>query len=172
MAIKNSSRIKAVDAEKEQAKWELAETKGKKGFSLNYRGIDSRTNQPPSYSPTLDSVQPYNYISHELTLVLPLFTGGKLENAIEAQKLGSRVADLNLETSKQNIKLEASSAFYQVLEAKNLAKVARDSVDTLTRHLGNVQKLFNEGVVAKADILRVKVQVSNAQTNLIKAENG
>lgn len=172
LAINNSPRIKTAAAEKEKAMWSFKETKGKKGFSLTYTGITSRTDDPPSWVPSTTVVDPYNYYSHKLTLALPLYTGGQLENAIEAQKRGTQVADWSLETTKQQIKLEASVAFYQVLEAKDFVKIARESVEALTIHWNNTQKEFDAGVVAKADVLRSKVQLANAQNNLIKIENG
>jgi outer membrane protein len=81
------------------------------------------------------------------------------------------VADWSFDTTKQQIKLEASVAFYQVLEAKDYAKIARESVEALTIHLKNTESQFDAGVIAKADVLRSKVQLANAQTNLIKVEN-
>jgi outer membrane protein len=171
IAIKNSARIKTAEAEKEKAIWSFKEAKGKKGFSLTYSGVVSRTDDPPSWVPSTTVVDPYNYYSHKLTLALPLYTGGQLENAIEAQKRGAYVAGWSLGTTKQQIKLEASVAFYQVLEAKDYAKIARESVEALTVHLKNTEKEFDVGVVPKADVLRSKVQLANAQTNLIKIEN-
>lgn len=171
LAIKNSPRIKSVEAEKEKAIWSFKEAKGKKGLSLTYNGIASRTDDPPSWVPSTAQIDPFNYYSHKLTLALPLYTGGQLESAIEAQKRGAQVADWSFDTTKQQIKLEASVAFYQVLEAKDYAKIARESVEALTIHLKNTESQFDAGVIAKADVLRSKVQLANAQTNLIKVEN-
>lgn len=171
LALTNNPKIKTAAAQKEQALWGVDEAKGMKGFSLTYSNTSMRSTAPPSFVSTLDAVTPYNYISHDLTLAVPLYTGGKLENAIEAKKLGAQIADLSLETNKQQVKLDATVGFYQVIEAKDLVKVAQESVDSLTEHLNSVQQQFDAGVVAKADILRSKVQVANVQDNLITAEN-
>ena len=151
--------------------WELHETKGNKGGNLTYFGTNARTNAPPTYLPPLAAVQPYNFFSHKLVLDVPLYTGGRLENAIDAQKHGVQAAERGLEANKQQIQLEATVAFYQVLEAKDLSEVARESVNSLTIHLHNVEQQYDAGVVAKADVLRSKVQVANVQNNLIQAEN-
>jgi len=172
LALTNSHKIKMADAGKEESAWALEEAKGNKGFSLTYTNTNARLTEPPSYIRSLESVDPYNYFSNKLTLAVPLYTGRKVENAIEAQKLGAKVADLSLSTSKQQIKLDTTVDFYQVLQAGNLLEVAKQSVDTLTNHLHNVERQFDAGVVAKADVLRTKVQVANVQDNLIKAQNG
>lgn len=86
LAIKNSPRIKSVEAEKEKAMWSFKEAKGKKGISLTYNGIASRTDDPPSWVPSTAQIDPYNYYSHKLTLALPLYTGGQLEKCHRSAK--------------------------------------------------------------------------------------
>ncbi|MBP2645712.1 MAG: outer rane efflux protein, partial [Firmicutes bacterium] len=140
LALTNSHKVKMADASKEESAWALEEAKGNKGFSLTYTNTNARLTEPPSYIGSLDSVDPYNYFSNKLTLAVPLYTGRKVENAIEAQKLGAKVADLSLSTSKQQIKLDTTVDFYQVLQAGNLLEVAKQSVDTLTNHLHNVER--------------------------------
>jgi len=171
LALKNSHGVKMAAADKEKALWEVEESKGNKGFSLTYTNTNMRSTEPPTYVASLAAVSPYNYFSHKLTLAVPLYSGGKLENAVEAQKLGSKVANLSFQTSKQDIKLEATTDFYQVLATRNMVNVTQQSVDALTNHQRNVERQFEVGVVAKADVLRTKVQVANVEDNLIKAQN-
>jgi outer membrane protein TolC len=43
-------------------------------------------------------------------------------------------------------------------------------VNTLADHLKNVKAQFDVGVVAKVDVLRSEVELSNARQTLIKAQ--
>jgi len=172
LALQNSHRIKMAAASKDQAQWAIEEAKGNKGFSLTYTNTNARSTEPYTFMSSMEAVSPYNFFSHKLTLAVPLYTGNKAENAIEAQKLSAKISDLSFATGKQQVKLEATVDFYQVLEARNLLNVAKQSVDSLNQHLYNVERQFDAGVVAKADVLRTKVQLANVQDNLIRSQNG
>ena len=57
------------------------------------------------------------------------------------------------------------------METENTVKVAKESLNTLADHLKNVKAQFDVGVVAKVDVLRSEVELSNAKQTLIKAKN-
>jgi outer membrane protein TolC len=113
----------------------------------------------------------YNNYTNQFSLVLPVYTGGKVESMIEQAKSGSKVADLNILAVKQQLTLEATIAYFHVLQARNMLAIARQTVDDLAQHLINVQSHYDAGTVALPDLLQTQVRLANSQDGLIKAQN-
>jgi len=115
----------------------------------------------------MNALQFYN----SLTLQFPLYTGGQLENSIEAAEYGVDAADLTLESTRQTIKARATSAYYRILQCRNMIQVNQEAVDTLAAHLNNVEAQYRVGIVAKSDVLRSQVELANQQQALVNAQN-
>jgi outer membrane protein len=118
-----------------------------------------------------DNLSLYNYYTNQLKLVLPVYTGGKVESIIEQAKSGSKVADFNIVAVKQQLTMETTVAYYHVLQARNMLAIAKQTVDDLAQHLINVQSYYDAGTVALPDLLQTKVRLANSQDGLIKAQN-
>lgn len=166
LALANNPAIKVAMAEKVTAEWSVREAKAGKTPTVNLKHTASRGEKKTATGTAISE----NF-SNSISLSLPLYTGGKVEGAIEKAKLGSHSAVLGVEKTKQQIRLDATNAYYTVLQTANLVKLNQESVDRLHAHLQNVQAQFEVGTVAKTDVLRSEVEVADAEQNLIKAEN-
>ncbi|MDD6398027.1 MAG: TolC family protein [Selenomonadaceae bacterium] len=165
IALENNLSIKGYEADFEKAKWARKEARRNGGPSVSF---SSNVTRLGGYYAMAGHK---NQFETNVSLNMPIYTGGKLEASIKAAELGMTAAELGVEASKQAIKAQTSSAYYQALKAKNQIKVAQDSVNTLEEHLKNVNAQFTVGTVAKSDVLGSQVQLSNAEFNLISAEN-
>ncbi len=163
MALKNNPSIKMALADKDKANWAINEAKAGKGVSIDFTHSDSRLHS--------EAAGTYNSFSNTASLSLPLYTGGKLEGQIDQAKLSAKVSDLALSQTMQEVKLNATTGYYDILEARNMLTVDRESVESLTGHLKNVQAQYDVGTVAKSDLLRSEVELANAQQTLFKAQN-
>lgn len=168
LALANNPAIKVAEADKEKAIWTVkeAETGSAPTLSLGHtasRGRSAATRTTPAATG--------NSFVNKVALSLPLYTGGKVESAVEQAKLSNDSATLGIEKAKQQIRLDATSAYYTVLQTSNMVKLNQESVDRLNAHLKNVQAQYQVGTVAKTDVLRSEVEVADAEQTLIKAEN-
>lgn len=161
LALKNNPAIQIANTDREKSVWGVKEAEGGKLPSLSL-GSNYRTNQDTKGS---------GDFNNSLSLNWQLYSGGRLENQVKQSELGVTNADLSVEKTKQQVKLDAISGYYDVLAARNLLAVNQETVDNLTTHLNNVQAQYDTGVVAKSDLLRSQVELANAQQNLIKAQN-
>jgi len=168
LALRNNPAIKIAEAGKEKSLWGVEQAKAGKGFTLGYAHSDIRTDKS---STTLAVVPLYNLFSNQLTLSLPIYTGGKLEGLIDQAKLNFNVSNLNVDATKQQLKLSATTGYFTVLQTRNLLEVSKQSVDDFGGHLKNVQLQLDAGTVALSDVLQTQVQLANAQDGLIKAQN-
>lgn len=161
-ALQNNPSIHIAGEDKKRSEFSADETKaGKKptvslGSNYSYQGSSDKDK---------DS------FSNSLKMNWQLYSGGKTEARIEQAQIGVRSADLQVEKTRQQLILEATTNYYSVLEAKNMQAVNEESVGNLKAHLNIVQAKYQEGVAAKAEVLRSEVEVANAEQNLIKAQN-
>ncbi|MDU4960919.1 MAG: TolC family protein [Sporomusaceae bacterium] len=165
LALANNPAIKIAETEQEKAGWAVKEAQAGKAPTLNLGHTSSRG----QFDTLSDDIS--NNFKNSVTLSLPLYTGGKVESAIEQAKLSRDVSILGVEDSKQQIRLNATTAYYSVLQSANMVKLSQESVDRLQAHVQNVQAQYEVGTVAKTDVLRSEVEVADAEQSLIKAEN-
>ncbi len=169
LALKNNPALKIAQSDRDVAAWTVREKLADYGPSLDYTHNDRRAQAAPS---ALDPTpSPENSFNNTVTLSLPLYTGGRITGQVGQARLGLHIADQDVVKARQQLKLDATSAYFGVLAARNLLQVAQDSVDNLTAHLKNVQAQFDVGTVAKSDVLRSEVELANAQQDLIKKQN-
>ena len=171
LALHNDPFLQAVEAQKEQAVWGVKEAKSSKGISLDYQHIDMRSTAPHTWQATLAAVSPYNYSSNAISASIPLYTGGRLENTIDESKLSLNSSELEIDATKQKLKLETDLKYYEALKAKTVFDIAYQMVDNFKQHLNNVQQMYNAGVVAWHDVVQTKVRMANAENNLVKAQS-
>ncbi len=157
MALKNNPSLKIAAADKDQAEWGINEAEAGKMPTLSLSGSAAR-------SPGGMGAGAENNFTTSLRATWPLYSGGRLEGAVEQ-------ARLNAASAEQQVILDTATGYYGVLQARNMVTVNQEAVDNLTAHLKNVQAQYDVGTVAKADLLRSEVELANAQQNLTKAQN-
>lgn len=168
MALKNNPQIKMADANVMNAQGLLDQAVAGGRPVITVGHTDSRGESRNSLT---GSYVIGNNFDNKLSLTLPLYTGGRLESSIEQAKTNYQSSLLGVDKTARQLKLDTTTAYYNVLQARNLVKVAQESVDNLAEHLKNVQAQYAVGTVAKSDVLRSEVELANAQQNLIKAKN-
>ncbi|CUH94550.1 hypothetical protein P22_0616 [Propionispora sp. 2/2-37] len=166
LALKNNDAIKIAAAGRENAVWQVKGAEAGKSVTGTFSHTSSHASYTYSY-PTADG----NRFGNDVTLTWKPYTGGSLESEIKQAKLGLKEADLDLDSARQQVKYNAASKYFAMLETRNLVQVNKESVENLSAHLANVRAQYEVGTVAKTDVLRSEVELANAQQELIKAEN-
>jgi outer membrane protein len=169
MALENNYDIKYAKASREKYYWAMEEAKKNKGVSIDYTRTNERYNTPPTqYSPSYSYT---TYFDNQVQLTMPLYSSGKLESAIDQSKLNLKVADLAVETARQQLRYEVVSDYFSVLEYRNELQVEQSTVNNYAEHLKVVKEKFDVGLVAKSDVLASEVNLADAQDSLLKAQN-
>lgn len=106
-----------------------------------------------------------------LTVSQPLYTFGKIGAAIKAAEIGLKTSDEQMRLARQLTRRDVTTAFMNLLLAKELLKVANEEMDQKKRHLDESRNRFAAGVATDYDILAAEVAVENAVPALIHAEN-
>lgn len=109
--------------------------------------------------------------SNQLSVKMPLYTGGKLENNIKSARFNLSGAELTLERSRQSVRYTVTQDYYDILKCRSQVEVYRESVNNLQAHLDQVKIKFLAGTVAQKDILSSEVSLAEGKQKLISAIN-
>ncbi len=104
---------------------------------------------------------------YSLTATLPLFDGFASTHRYLAGKKIELSAKHDYEWTQFQISRQVTLQFYKTLAAEALKTVAEQNLKTLQDHLKDVQALKKAGVSTTYDVLRVDVQISEAQSEII-----
>lgn len=167
-AIENNRDIKISEYSLKEAEAAVSEAAAEKNPQLGYAWSGSRTGNKDKASGRSTFS---NTFANGLTVNWILWTGGQAEGIINSARYQRDAAEEAVYLQEAQTKLDATNAYYQYLEAINLADVSKESVDNLTGHLTNVQQQYNAGIVAKLDVLSSNVSLANAKQSYITAEN-
>jgi hydrophobic/amphiphilic exporter-1 (mainly G- bacteria), HAE1 family len=107
----------------------------------------------------------------EVQLSQTLFTWGKVGAALRAAKAGIASADDRLDSARQTSLRDATSAFTDVLLAKELKVIAEETLTQRVRHLEEARHRQALGTATDYDVLAADVAVQNARPEAIRATN-
>lgn len=174
LALKNNQVVKIATFDRQTSLAALNQEESGKGFTVTFTHNDKRYDTYNLHQLYVNGIKEYEWDNKDdnlITVSLPIYTGNKLENQIDEAKLNLKISDLNLETVRQQLKQNAISSYFNVLQYRNNLAVNQLSVDNYAKHLKEVQLRFEQGTVAKYDVLASQVSLANAQNNLSKAQN-
>jgi len=102
----------------------------------------------------------------------PLFTGGRLHAAYGIARLGKNIADQHFSMARQDLILEAKTAYFSILKTEKIKQVALQAVRQVKTHVDVAQAFFEQEMIPKNDLLESYVRYAQVQQNLISADNG
>jgi outer membrane protein TolC len=100
-----------------------------------------------------------------------IYTFGQVDAAIRAAKIGLKTADDQLKINQQAVIKDVSTAFYDVLLAKELHKLAQENLDQKKRNHEESKKKAALGVGTDFDVLVSRVAMENARPEVIRTAN-
>lgn len=113
-----------------------------------------------------------NNYNVKLSLQQPLFTGFKLLST-------SHIADYNYQAQKQfytrdeqQLILDIKNAYWNLFKAIKVKSAVDENVSLIQAHLNDTKNFFDQGIATKNDLLKVQVQLAEAQLRQIDAKNG
>lgn len=100
-----------------------------------------------------------------------LFNGGYLKNDIRQKDLLVKVAGLDLQAAENDITLQITQAYLNILLAKENIVYVQDVVATSEAQLQQEQQFYNAGTVARKDLVQIQAQLANDRYTLVTAQN-
>ena len=171
-ALKYSPVVQRSKANMEDAQWRKAESYN--GLlptvtgDINYL-LAKKYVQFDAGSVTINQVLPSSQFI--LTGNLPVFDGFSNFNRLHAGARQFDAAENDYEWTEFTISMQTALLFCRALVARNLMDVADQNEKTIQDHYKDVTALQRVGVATKFDVLRVGVQVNEAEAEVLKAHD-
>lgn len=111
-----------------------------------------------------------NYVM-KLSAAQPVFTGFKLENLEESAELAAKAVQSDYDKDKNELIAMIKTQYWGFVKAQQFVRVAKENVEMLKAHLRDVEIMNKAGMTQVNDVLKVQVQVTEAEYRLLEANN-
>ena len=109
--------------------------------------------------------------SFSLGTNIPLFTGLELPNQYALTKLNLKAAIEDLNKAKEDLAINVTSAYLQVLFNQELSKVAQSQVGLSKEQLNRITRLHEVGKASPAEVAEAKARVAQDEMSAVQADN-
>ena len=111
----------------------------------------------------------YTRNAHNLGISLSqtIFDGGKWWNRIREANASYHSAEWNYRAIRQNIILQVTQRYFELLKALQLQDVYEKAVKSSEEQFRKTQSMYTVGAVAQVDVYKAKVTLGQAKMNLI-----
>jgi outer membrane protein TolC len=173
LALTNNPTGKIAVFDFEAAKGALTAARSYRWFTISASHKDARTWSGEASN--IASGRDPNYVAEQYTnsatLNWTLWSGNKVESQVSQAKLDLDSKQWGIAKARQQLKYDATDAYFKFMAARDNVKLSLESVERLERYLQDVKLQFEVGVVAKVDVLRSEVELAKAKQSLIEAQN-
>ena len=142
---------------------DIASTLGPSAANMNALGADLADNF------ILDT---RNIFAGIISVQEPLFLGGKILAYNKIAEAKKELESTKYTTEELETQVETDKLYWQIVSLSNKLKLTEKYVDLLRTMSNNVDKMVAEGVATTSDKLSVKVKLNQAETTLLKVQNG
>jgi outer membrane protein len=111
------------------------------------------------------------YWSLQGKITQPIFYGGYLLNNYRLSKTDWALSEAEFLKIKQDLILKVVEAYFGILKAIEISKVADQAVEQLEKHLEVAREFFNVGIIPLNDVLKVEVELADARQKKTTAQN-
>lgn len=175
IAMNNAFSVQTANSRFEQTRQQVNEAKASLGPKVSLGGTYTRFDRSVTavLAPGADPVTevPIDQKQSSATLTWPIDISGNISRGVRAARATLAASKENINTVKNDLKRDVRHSYFQVAQAKEQVQVNQSALKDQQDRLKNTQQQFDAGVLAKVDVLRQQVQVSQAQSNLIAAQN-
>lgn len=170
-AIEHNLTIKQQEAAKDESAVDLNTAKWSRLPDLNGSASHSF-----NFGRSLQMDNTYQQLNTQntglnLNTSIPLFTGMQIPNQIALSKLNLKAAVEDLNKAKEDISIQVTSAYLQVLFNEELAKVAHEQVALSEEMLKQKTAFFKVGKASEAELYEAKSRAAQDQLSAVQADN-
>jgi len=141
------------------------------GGELSLQSIRTPATEPSFFNPSggggWADGNPY---SAQLSVVQPIYQGGRIKALKRQAKAGIMAARAGLENAENSIFLSAANAYVDVLRDEEAAQIRRNNVRVLTRQLTAANERFDVGEGTRTDIAQSESRLAASEAGLAQAD--
>jgi outer membrane protein len=178
LSIKNSKQLKIKSAQIKEATASVTEASQRRlpdakvsgaYMRLNPVNVDMKKQNPgttPAASPKISQAL-YGIVN----LSLPIYTGGKIRYGIESSQFLEKAIELDAENERGQVIENTVEAYVNLFKARAAVDLLNRSLVDARQRAKDFQNLEKNGLLARNDLMKAELQVSNLELQLLDLEN-
>jgi outer membrane protein TolC len=176
-ALTNNHKIKAAQANTTVYDEQLSAAQGQHLPSVNVNAGYTQLSVTPAAKANFEGGSAQfptaqdGFFKTQAVVSVPVFTSGMISHNIKAAEASLEAARENEVSTALDLKMQVADAYIAVLRAEGAAKVAQSHLDSMAAHSIGATNKFNQGVVARNDVLAATVEQANAQQKTVQVSN-
>jgi outer membrane protein len=107
-----------------------------------------------------------------VTLAQPIGALWTVREGNVLAKLGIDVAEIKRKSAQRDVAYQVTEAYLRLLQAMRMAEIAAKSVEQVSAQVKRAHTFFEQGTVARNDVLRAQLGLATAELRLIQAKGG
>ena len=107
-----------------------------------------------------------------VSIVQPVFTGGRIVNGNKLAALGKEISELKEKMVRNEVLLKTEAQYWQLVSLNEKKKTIMRYEALLDKLFNQVSDAYNSGLILKSDVLNVRQKKSEVMLNKSKLENG
>ena len=115
-------------------------------------------------------LQKRSFASVGATVSLPIFTGGRINVANRAARIGEKIADSELSEVRSGLTAQLVERYFGLQLAQHAVEVRRQVAEGIKQHLADAVALERNGVIAPSERLYAEYKSAEAERDLQRAQ--
>ena len=99
---------------------------------------------------------------------MPIFAGGRLINSVAKAKLDLQASFFNIEKAKNDVELQVTSLFFEVLFQKEILKIANEQFLTTKQQVAKTEFLVRSGKIPTSQLFDIQAQAANDTLSVVQ----
>ncbi len=178
--VKNSKQLQLSRAKLEEATAAVREAEQRKLPDVSVSGsylrvsnptINLKTQQDSGAQPTNSSPKVTQAAYGMVNASLPIYAGLRVKNGIQASKFLEQAAKLDVDHDQEGVMYNIVDAYNNLYKSGLQINVINSSLEQAQQRVKDFSNLEANGLLARNDLLKSQLQVSNLQLSLVDARN-
>jgi HAE1 family hydrophobic/amphiphilic exporter-1 len=179
LAVRHNAVLQVADLNRTQSDAKVSEAKSQIWPSLGISGVYTHMGKVTSFSVPLGpggAMKTFKFGTPEnvnvaAKLQMSLFTWGRIGNTVAMAAAGRTLVSVQRKQELLNVTDQVLRAFYAVLLNREVIRVQESGVERSDRQVATAEKRFHAGNASNLELLRAKVQLTNARSALVEAKS-
>lgn len=133
-------------------------------YTVDLPSLPGGDGQPVTFAPAI-----LNRYSFRATAELPVFTGFRISNQLDAARAQTRAGEAQVEATQNDVVYQTRATYWRLYEAQAREETAADALRQIERRLTDVRNRATEGMATEADVLRMQAQRDRFRVEQIQA---
>ncbi|WP_312923747.1 TolC family protein [Empedobacter brevis] len=177
-SLQNNKSVKVAEAAKNTSEYKVQSAKNNRlpdiSLSGQYMHLFTTTNVdiklPMQTSGGGMAVEPNQLLLGQASASVPVFAGFKIKNSIKNSELMVDLSNLQVEATKENVVWQAINFYFGLYKTQRSIDVLNENLVRANQRVKDFQNFLDNGIIARNDLLRAKLQASNVQIAIDEAK--